>query len=247
MASLPGDHPALSLHLCDDALTPIISSAAFHSSTASTTITPDLDTASITSQTPPSGHTQIPPNNKNNNNSSSSSSHVLARQRAGALSKLAATALAAQRTASRLGLGAAVRIVIETADASGRSGAVVVNSFIESAIPSSSPSTIPSPPGPAAPLLSAPSSSGPTPVLERITPPRRGGRGSDLLAADESEISNDNQTKPPTLVAVVVAPDAEHTAEAQQAASKLELIGRHLQLAWIEEQQKTSGNDDSLD
>ncbi|KAK3373576.1 hypothetical protein B0T24DRAFT_678989 [Lasiosphaeria ovina] len=209
MASLPGDHPALSLHLCDDTLTPIISSAAFHSSTASTTITPDLDTASITSQTPPSGHTQPP-----NNSSSSSSSHVLARQRAVALSKLAATALAAQRTVSRLGLGAAVRIVIETADASGRSGAVVVNSFIESAIPSSSPSTIPSPPGPAAPLF---------------------------------EISNDNQTKPPMLVAVVVAPDAEHTAEAQQAASKLELIGRHLQLAWIEEQQKTSGNDDSLD
>ena len=78
----------------------------------------------------------------------------------------------------------------------------------------------------------------PLPLAATATTALRSSNGGN------HEIINDNISSelllsdlPPSLVAIVVAADASHAAEARQAVSKLERVGHQLQLAWIEDEQ----------
>ncbi|KAK3684747.1 hypothetical protein B0T22DRAFT_196813 [Podospora appendiculata] len=237
MATLPTEHPSLSLHLTDRALTPIISSSS--STTTTTTTNPAPSTSSSSSTTPFPAWTDDPdpdvdPRPETN--------------QATALAVLTATAIAAQNATSRLGFGTAIRIMVEL----GSSRPVVLSSFLDH--PPSLPLAPKNDTGAGAPTTNGGSQQG---VLashglsSSASRPRTSGERSKTLDSrrqhdDYPELSDgtgqSSQSLPPMLVAVVVAPDAEHAGEARRAASKLERVGLFFQQAWLEEQRQALGD-----
>ncbi|KAJ6779587.1 hypothetical protein PWT90_04751 [Aphanocladium album] len=169
MASLPSQHPTLSLHLADDALTPLITS-------------------------------------------SRSRAHLES------LTSLATSALTSRTAASRVGMGAVERIMIEYP--SPAAAAVVLQSYLH----------VPEPPS--LPLSDADTTASSSTTTTTTTTTTMGG-GKNLGAEDgEGEDQSGTISSPPRLVSVVVAGRPQDASEARRAAARLERIGREFQSQW---------------
>ncbi|KAI1808165.1 hypothetical protein F4811DRAFT_339393 [Daldinia bambusicola] len=181
-----------------------------------------------------------------------------------ALTSLSHAALSAHESASRLGLGLPLRVMVEHADA----GPVLLQSFLRAdTSPLSTASTMASASNTA---TGAPTAAELDPEHQRRNqhgyPNGDAGAGPSTSAvehrlqqlqlspsdavdgtpesaledgtasASASASANANANAPPMLISVVVAPSADEARDARRAAARLERVGRAIQAQWAEGQ-----------
>ncbi|KAI0849227.1 hypothetical protein F5Y00DRAFT_235981 [Daldinia vernicosa] len=168
-----------------------------------------------------------------------------------ALTSLSHAALAAHESASRLGLGAPLRVMVEHAD----SGPVVLQSFLRadtSPSPTSTTTTttndiIHTNTNPPSTSASSSTAADPDPEPTNGTPNNNNSPPTSPLerrlqqlqfpadgAPDHPDPEDANA--PPMLISVVVAPTADEARDARRAAARLERVGRAIQAQWADVQ-----------
>ncbi|KAI0095505.1 hypothetical protein F4814DRAFT_436293 [Daldinia grandis] len=166
-----------------------------------------------------------------------------------ALTSLSHAALSAHESASRLGLGAPLRVMVEHAD----SGPIVLQSFLRADASPSPTSTTTTTNDTNPPSTSASSSTaadpdpGPDPDPEPTngTPTSIVERRLQQLQLHSDAVDGgpepEDANAPPMLISVVVAPSADEARDARRAAARLERVGRAIQAQWVEVQMTQDG------
>ncbi|KAL8288718.1 hypothetical protein RB597_000695 [Gaeumannomyces tritici] len=183
--------------------------------------------------------------------SSPSSSSPSSSSRHDALARLASSALGVHDAASRLGLGAPQRVLVEY----GPRGPLLIQTFLDpataGAIAPGAPAGSGRPQRAAATAAAGPSSGG---VDSSPGMARRAVNGDydrrddgDQRAAYETphtdDQAHDNETEPdalppdvpPMLLGVIIAPSPDEYSSARRATVRLERIGRQIQESWVAE------------
>ncbi|EJT76315.1 hypothetical protein GGTG_06235 [Gaeumannomyces tritici R3-111a-1] len=169
--------------------------------------------------------------------SSPSSSSPSSSSRHDALARLASSALGVHDAASRLGLGAPQRVLVEY----GPRGPLLIQTFLD---PATAGAIAPRRPGRQWPAPAGSSNSGGRRAVNGDYDRRDDG---DQRAAYETphtdDQAHDNETEPdalppdvpPMLLGVIIAPSPDEYSSARRATVRLERIGRQIQESWVAE------------